>query len=64
MKGLFFNNYDYYEWHNLVCVSNSEEALINYHKGRKEPLLSGEEQLAAKDKEERHYVIEDIECIS
>lgn len=63
MFGLFFNYYDHYEWHNLVCVSDDARALIERIKGEEEPLLSGDEQKEAYATGMDHYVIEPIERI-
>ena len=50
MFGLFYNSYDYHEWHDLVCVSDDARALIEKIKDEKEPLLSGDEQKKLKTK--------------
>jgi len=62
MFGLFKNSYDYYEWHDLVCVSTSESSLQEHYKslGSNCPLLSEAEQVSAAMHEEYHYVIEPI----
>jgi len=63
MYGLFKNTYDYYEWHDLVCVSGDESKLVDKCEGKEHPLLTGEEQDLACNAERVHYVIEKIEII-
>lgn len=65
MYGLFCNTYDYYEWHDLVCVSASEGDLIEHHKNLENayPLLEGEEQASAESVERPHFVIEEVEVV-
>lgn len=65
MYGLFCNTYDYYGWHDLVCVSSSKGDLIDHYKKihRADPLLEGDEQEIADKKGRCHYVIEEIAVV-
>ena len=63
MYGLFENSYDHYEWHDLVAVSAVKENLVRKAADGNLPLLEGAAQEAAKDREERHYVIEEVQEI-
>jgi hypothetical protein len=63
MFGLFSNTYDYYEWHDLIVVSNSVEKLIDYALEHKMNILDGVEQENACKNEQRHFVIEKVEFI-
>lgn len=65
MFGLFFNTYDYYEWHDLMCVSASEGDLIAYWKELDDghPLVQTDEEFKALEFEQRHYVIEEVELV-
>ena len=63
MYGLFDNSYDYYEWHDLVAVSAVKENLIDRAKTMLFPLLDGAEQEAARNREQRHLVIHEVEEI-
>lgn len=37
LYGLFFAQYDYHEWIDLVCVSDSKDKLKKYHKDMQYP---------------------------
>jgi hypothetical protein len=69
LYGLFFNTYDYYEWHDLVAVSDSAEKLEELYKeltkGERdnERLLNGVFRTPAVDNEEAHYNIEEIKVV-
>ncbi len=65
MFGLFKNTYDYYEWHDLVCVSQTKEKLEKHYKEiepnqHEKPILYGDEQKIAADCERVHYTIEPV----
>lgn len=66
MKGLFYMSYDYYEWENLICISQDEEKL-NQRAALDDPKLqvvfSGEESSKLAERERPHYLIKDIETI-
>lgn len=61
MYGLFEYSYDYYEWENLICVSDSVDRLKEYYKDKSvldDPLVSSDEEhdhLASCEK--YHYQI-------
>lgn len=61
MNALFSYHYDYYEWEELVCASESENLLIDYynrHCSRCGPLVEGEKEHDKLANEERsHYLI-------
>ena len=66
MYGLFKNSYDYYEWHDLIAVSENIEKLIARHDsiGDGYPLITdNKKRIKAKNNETYHYVIEEVECI-
>ena len=66
MKGLFYMSYDYYEWENLICISQ-DEAKLNQRAALDDPKLqvvfSDEESSKLADSELPHYLIKDIETI-
>jgi len=65
MYGLFKNYYAFYEWHDLICVSESEGGLVEHYANLESslPLLSGADQEEAKNKQSQHYVIEKIKVV-
>lgn len=67
MKGLFIYSYDWYEWEDLICVSNSETKLIEKFTevaGDGQELVTCESHHSVlRDKEERHYMIKDVEVL-
>ena len=62
MFGLFVNTYDYYEWSDLVCVAETEEALVKYYnENRKDyDLLPSKDRAALRDQETCHYSIDRV----
>ena len=66
MKGLFYMSYDYYEWENLICISQ-DEAKLNQRAALDDPKLqvvfSDEESSGLAESEMRHYLIKDVETI-
>lgn len=67
MYGLFYMTYDYHEWENLVCVSDSIDKLIRYAKGKGCPITvlpdNKDEHDHYASKETAHYVISEVEAI-
>ena len=69
LYGLFYNTYDYYEWHDLVAVSESIEKLEELYKERtkgefdNERLLNDVFRVPAIDSEECHYNIEEVKVV-
>lgn len=67
MFGLFRNSYDYYRWHDLICVSISKSNLRAKYKSLNESealLKAGStEQKDADSSEQCHYVIEPVEVV-
>ena len=66
MKGLFYMSYDYYEWENLICISQ-DEAKLNQKAALDDPKLqvvfSDEESNRLAESELAHYLIKDVETI-
>lgn len=66
MKGLFYMTYDYYEWENLICISQ-DEAKLNQKAALDDPKLqvvfSDEESNRLAESELPHYLIKDVETI-
>jgi hypothetical protein len=62
MYGLFCNTYDYYEWHDLICVSASEGDLIAHYESlnAEYPLLKDGDEI---EDDRPHYVIEEVEVV-
>ncbi len=63
MYGLFKNDYDYYEWHDLVAVSVFKENLLKKVEGEGLNLLEGEAQEKAKCNKDVHYEIHEVDEI-
>lgn len=66
MKGLFYMSYDYYEWENLICISQ-DEAKLNQRAALDDPKLqvvfSDKESNMLAESEIPHYLIKDVETI-
>lgn len=60
MFGLFRNTYDYHEWHDLIAVSAIKENLVREVSGEEDPLLEGAEQAEAKENQDDHYEIHEV----
>lgn len=59
--GLFKNTYDFFLWHDLICVSDSARELEAHHKKLNcYPIMSGDQQLTAHREQIAHYVIEPV----
>ncbi len=68
MLGLFRYRYDYYEWEDLIAISEDVEKLINkFHDINKDDeiscILIEELHESMQDKEERHYMIKEVELL-
>ena len=68
MLGLFEYSYDYYEWEDLIAVSESSDKLIKkFHEVKKDDEVSCVliEELHEQNQkfEERHYMIKGVELL-
>lgn len=64
MYGLFFYEYDYYEFEQLVVVSESKEKLINYDRSDSYPIANGDDEHRKFYIENlSHYAISEIKLI-
>ncbi len=72
MYGLFLKTYDYYEWNDLICISESRQKLRDRHATGETDGLYGDRSLfeyvgdtpkGLRDKETVHFVIQIVEVL-
>lgn len=67
MKGLFIYTYDYYEWEDLIAVSESADRLKERHLEEKKQdyklATNEDEHNELAHMETYHYMIKDVELV-